>query len=119
MIKQKLKLEREKQFTQDEFAFKLGIDASNYNRRENGLTKIPKKEWDKMAKELNVKFEEIYEPEDGVYVINNENANGSHSGSHNIFNGFSEFAFETMKKYIQKLEEENQTLKAQLENFKV
>ena len=50
MVKQKLKLEREKQFTQDEFAFKLGIDASNYNRRENGHTKIPKKEWTRWQK---------------------------------------------------------------------
>ena len=70
-----------------------------------------------MAKELNVKFEEIYEPEDGVYVINNENTNGSHSESHNIFNGFNEFAFETMKKYILILEQENQTLKLQLKGF--
>ena len=63
-------------------------------------------------------MKKIYEPEDGVYVINNENANGNF-GNHNIFNGFNEFALETMKKYIQKLEEENQSLKAQIENFKV
>ena len=29
MIKQKLKELREKKFTQDEFAFKLGLDTSN------------------------------------------------------------------------------------------
>ena len=33
------------------------------------MTKISKKEWDKMAKELNVSLEQIYEPEDGVYVL--------------------------------------------------
>ncbi len=70
MVKQKLIDERTKRSTQAEFAFRLGMDTSNYGRRENGLTKISKKEWDKMAKELNVKFEEIYDPEDGVYVIN-------------------------------------------------
>ena len=118
MVKQKLKVAREKRFTQDEFAFKLGLETSNYNRRENGQTKISKREWDKMAKELNVKFEEIYEPEDGVYIINNENASGTYSGSHNNFANNDDFVFETMKKYISKLEEENTTLKATIAALK-
>jgi hypothetical protein len=46
-------------------------------------------------------------------VINNETANGNF-GNHNIYNGFNEFAFETMKKYIAKLEEENAQLKEHL-----
>ncbi len=66
-----------------------------------------------MAKELNVKLEEIYEPEDGVYIINNENANGNF-GNNNTYNSFNEFAFETMRKYILKLEEENEQLKNEL-----
>lgn len=115
MVKQKLIDKRkEKNLTQEEFAFILGLDTSNYNRRENGVTKISKKEWDKMAKELNVSLEDIYEPEDGIYVINNENANGEYSGSHNHFKSIDNFAYETMKKYIQKLEEENSSLKEQL-----
>jgi transcriptional regulator with XRE-family HTH domain len=117
MIKQKLIDERKKRFTQEEFAYKLGMDTSNYNRRENGLTKISKKEWDKMAKELDVKFEEIYEPEDGVYVINGDYAHGNF-GSGGTFNNFSEFAFETMKKYIGKLEEEITLLKTENQSLK-
>jgi transcriptional regulator with XRE-family HTH domain len=114
MIKQRLIDKRkERNLTQEEFAFKLGIETSNYNRRENGVTKISKKEWDKMAKILETTLEEIYEPEDGVYIINNENATGSF-GNNNTFNGFNEFAFETMKKYILKLEEENTLLKERL-----
>ena len=114
MIKQKLKEAREKKFTQEDFAYKLGMETSNYNRRENGVTKISKSEWDKMAKLLGVKLEEIYEPEDGVYIINNENASGNYSGSHNHFGINNDFVFETMKKYIIKLEEEIAQLKAQL-----
>jgi len=107
MIKQKLIDKRkERNLTQEEFAYRLGIETSNYSRRENGITKISKKEWDKMAKLLDTTLDEIYEPEDGVYVINNENANGNF-GNNNTYNNFNEFAFETMKKYIQKLEEEN------------
>lgn len=113
MIKQRLIEERKKRFTQEEFAFKLGMDTSNYNRRENGQTKISKKEWDKMAKELDVNFEEIYEPEDGVYIIQGDYAHGNF-GNGGTFNNFSDFALETMKKYIKKLEEENQRLNEEL-----
>lgn len=66
------------------------------------------------AKLLHCTLEEIYEPEDGVYVINNENASGNYSGSHNHFGAKDDFVFETMKKYIQKLEEEIAVLKEQL-----
>ncbi len=114
MIKQKLKEYRESKFTQEEFAFKLGIQTSNYNRRENGVTKISKREWDAMAKLLNCNLEDIYEPEDGVYIINNENASGEYSGSHNHFGSNSDFVFDTLKKYIAKLEEENAALKKKL-----
>jgi transcriptional regulator with XRE-family HTH domain len=113
MIKQKLIDKRkERNLTQEEFAYKLGIETTKYNRRENGVTKISKKEWDKMAKVLETTLEEIYEPEDGVYIINGDNAHGNF-GSNHTFNNFSEFAFETMKKYIVKLEQENELLKAE------
>ena len=106
MIKQKLFDKRkERNLTQEEFAAKLGMETSNYNRRENGVTKISKKEWDMIAKILQTTLDEIYEPEDGVYVINGDYAHGNF-GNNNTFNANSEFVFDTMKKYIQKLEEE-------------
>ena len=114
MIKQKLiDVRKTKNLTQEEFTFKLGLDTSNYNLRENGVTKISKAEWDKMAKILETSLDEIYKPEDGVYVINGDYAHGNF-GNNGTFNTNSEFVFETMKKYIQKLEEENAALKAQL-----
>jgi transcriptional regulator with XRE-family HTH domain len=107
MIKQRLTNKRvERNISQEKFADLLGISQSQYNRRENGVTKISKKEWDKMAKVLDTTLEEIYEPEDGVYIINNQNASGDYSGSHNHFGNNNEYVFETMKKYICKLEEE-------------
>jgi transcriptional regulator with XRE-family HTH domain len=114
MIKQKLSDKRKERFTQEDFAFKLGMDTTNYNRRETGVTKISKREWDLMAKELDVKLEDIYEPEDGVYIMQVESASGKFSGSQNFFTGQDEFVFETMKKYIAKLEEENEFLKEQV-----
>ena len=110
MIKAKLKKMREQKFTQEEFAHLLEMETSNYNRRENGITKISKREWDKMAKLLACYLDEIYEPEDGVYIINGDHAQGNF-GNNGTFNGKDDFVFDTMKKYILKLEEENFQLK--------
>jgi len=90
----------------------MGIEQSQYSRRESGTVRMSKKEWDALAKTLDTTLEEIYEPEDGVYIINNENANGNF-GNHNIYHAHSEFALDTMKKYIEKLEEENRLFKAE------
>ena len=68
-------------------------------------------------KELDVKFEEIYDPEDSVYAINGDYAHGNFGNNH-TFNANSEFVFETMKKYILKLEEENASLKAEIAGLK-
>jgi len=111
MIKQKLiNKRRERSLSQEDMAFKMDIEQSQYCRRENGKTKISKKEWSLMSKILETPLEDIYEPRDGVYVINNETANGNF-GNHNIYNAHSELAIETMKKYIAKLEEEIINLK--------
>lgn len=91
------------------------METSNYNRRENGITKINKREWDKMAKLLACNLEEIYEPEDGVYVTNGDYAHGNF-GNGGTFNANDSFILETLKKYIAKLEEENAQLREQLKN---
>ena len=115
MIKQKL-LNRRKEIgkSQEDVAFAMGIEQSQYSKREAGQIKITKKEWETLAKILMCTLEDIYEPEDGIYVINNENANGNF-GNNNIYNAFNEFAFETMRKYITKLEEEITVLKEKLQ----
>ena len=117
MIKQKLINKRmERNISQEDFSSLLGITQSQYSRRENGITKISKKEWDKMAKILDTNLETIYEPEDGIYIINNENANGNYSGSQNHFHQIPDYVLETMRKYIQQLEEDNKDLKEKLTN---
>ena len=59
------------------------------------------------------KIHEINDPEDGVYDINSDYAH-SNFGNNSTFNANSEFVFDTMKKYIQKLEEEIVVLKKEL-----
>lgn len=114
MIKQKLiNKRREKGFSQEDIADKLALEQSQYSRRESGMIRISKKEWDTLTKILEVPLEAIYEPHDGVYVINKENSNVDLDNYKN-YRAHSELALETMKKYIQKLEEENLELKNKL-----
>ncbi len=119
MVKQKLANRRlEKNITQEKMGDLLGITQSQYNRRETGVTKLTKKEWDKMAQILDTTLENIYEPEDGMYIINNENANGNYSGSQNHFHQLPDHVLETMRKYIAKLEEENKSLTEEILRLK-
>ncbi|WP_157844665.1 helix-turn-helix transcriptional regulator [Chryseobacterium sp. Leaf201] len=113
MIKKKLlEKRRQKDITQEDLAFKLGMDTSSYNRRENGITKISRKEWEKIARELKVPVEEIYEPDDGIYVIQNNNP--EINDPDDPYKALSQYTLEVLKKYISKLEEENRELKTEL-----
>lgn len=119
MIKQKLiKLREERRISQSEIAKLLGITQPQYSRRESGITRISKKEWDKMAKILNTDLESIYEPEDGVYIINEGSPSQNYSHSHNYFHQLPDYVLDTMKKYIERLEEENKELKEELSRLK-
>jgi len=114
MIKQKLINKRnEKNKTQEEIAYLLGITQSQYSRRESGITKITKSEWNALIKIFDTNLETIYEPEDGIYILNNEKK--PHDPD-NKDNEYYEFTLEIMKKYIEKLEHENRHLKLQLES---
>ncbi|KQM29893.1 hypothetical protein ASE55_17135 [Chryseobacterium sp. Leaf201] len=113
VIKKKLlEKRRQKDITQEDLAFKLGMDTSSYNRRENGITKISRKEWEKIARELKVPVEEIYEPDDGIYVIQNNNP--EINDPDDPYKALSQYTLEVLKKYISKLEEENRELKTEL-----
>lgn len=55
-------LRRQAGHTQDSFAEILGIPASTYNTYENSTRNVPKERAEKIARELNVKVEEIFLP---------------------------------------------------------
>ena len=115
MIKQKLITKRiEKNKTQEEIAHLLGMTQSQYSRRESGITKITKSEWHSLAKILGTNMEAIYEPEDGIYILNNEKSTSNTNSQNTDYNNFT---LDVMKKYIEKLEYENRYLKSQLEKF--
>ena len=113
MTKNKLQEKRiSKKLSQEYMANSLGMDVSNYSRRENGQTKISKNEWMKMAKLLDVPLEDIFEDEEGIVFIFNDQA----TGNGNIVTNYSipQYIMEHQKKYIEKLENEITALQAQI-----
>lgn len=100
-----------KGLSQEEVANLLGMEQSNYSRKENGHTAIHPTEWEKLAKALDTTVDEIFEPQNGVYIVNNDNASGTYAGSQNHFYNIPEYILNSLQKYIEKLENEIKELK--------
>jgi len=105
-----------KGYSQECMAAYLNINKSSYSRKENGEIHIHNYEWKKLSEVLEVPFEEIYESEDGMIFIFNDNStgNGNNVTNYTIPNS----VWESQKKYIEKLEEENQNLKDEIIRLK-
>lgn len=113
MIKQKLLDARlRKGFSQEELADRIGMSQTNYSRRENGLTRISDKEWDRLAKELEVEKDDIFEEDNPYIVYKNNKGNSFNSGT--IYFNIPDFVLE----HIELLKEQNQFLKKELENYR-
>ena len=104
---------KSKGFSQQQLAEKLCMDVSNYNRREKGQAKITTSEWEKLATILEKPVEDIFESEEATFIICKDQSVGIIHGTNNVYT-VPEFLMESQRKYIQKLEEEIQTLKEQL-----
>ena len=118
MEKRKLFEERVKKgFSQLNIADELGIDESNYCRREKGLAKISIEEWEKLSQILNVEIEDIYESEETNLFICKDSASSNLQGI-NVY-AVPKDMLETQQKYIQKIEKENQKLEEENSTLKI
>ncbi len=113
MIKEKLLDARlKKGLSQEELADLIGMSQPNYSRRENGLKKISDAEWTKIAKELKVKKEDIFEEENQTIIYKNIKGNSFNSGNIHYFN-VPDFVME----HIELLKAQNSELKEKLKKF--
>lgn len=113
MLKKKLLEARlNKGFSQEEMADLIGMTQPNYCRREKGLKKISDIEWIKIAKELGVKKEDIYE----LDSISNESKNvkGNDLSKIHYYN-IPDFVVD----HIELLKEENRELKEKLKKYEI
>ena len=119
MIQEKLKtLRKERGISQEKMAKILSTDPSNYSRKERGETRIHDEEWQKLAAALEVPVEDI-KNEEAKFSFQFDNSTfHDHSGSNITYSNVPDFFLETQKKYIEKIEQENQLLKQENERLK-
>lgn len=107
-----LKARLNKGFSQEEMADLIGMTQPNYCRREKGLKKISDIEWTKIARELGVNKEDIYQADNNgkdSAIIKENNSDKIH-----YFN-VPDFVIE----HIEFLKEENRVLKEKLKKNKI
>lgn len=110
MVKRKLQEIRiKKGYSQEEIADLLGMTQPNYSRKENGITRIPPKEWEFIARKLDVNVEDIFEQDETTVIYKNNRGNSFNSGTINI--NVPEFVLE----YIELLKKENELLKEEIQ----
>jgi len=115
MIQEKLKtIRKQKGKSQVQLAKILSTDTSNYSRKERGEVRIHDDEWEKLAAALDVPVEDLKEKETKFSLQFDNSTFHDHSGSNITYSNVPDFFLETQKKYIEKLEQEIQSLK--LEN---
>lgn len=111
MVKQKLINKRKFQkISQENMAFYMGINQSQYCRRENGITKISKNEWYKIAEILKTVLIEIYESEDSLYSNYEIDSSCRDAPNDQLLDAETDL----LTNYIQKLEIENKSLKEEV-----
>lgn len=85
----------------------------NYCKKENGNSPITKKEWELLAKKLEVQVEDIFEKEEPkTYIYKNIKGNSFNSGTINI--NVPDFVMN----YLQLLEKKNLLLEEELLKLK-
>jgi len=110
---------KRRNISQERMADILSMDVSNYNRREKGTAKISLPEWQKIAEVLEVPIEDIFENEESLVFIFNDNSTGNGNGIGNTNNyNIPLSLWESQKKYIDKLEAEIEALKAEIAKYK-
>lgn len=110
-----LRARTQKGLTQDEIAVLANMDQSTYGRKEKGVSKITSNEWKKLASILDVPLKEIFESEESSVVISNDNSpNSKVMANSSEYCNVPEYVLESLKNYIQKLEDENNVKEREL-----
>ena len=114
MQKSKLiKARNRRGYSQEYMADILSMDVSNYSRRESGQIKISAEQWQTLAQKLNVPLEDIYEADENLIFIFNDNP----TNCGNIVTNYSlpQDILDMYKKHIDALEQEIYYLKELLQ----
>ncbi|MDR2147542.1 MAG: helix-turn-helix domain-containing protein [Tannerella sp.] len=118
MQKTKLRnIRQSKGYTQQQLADVIYTDVSNYSRKENGITAIIPKEWDKLAAFLQVERDDIFEEDEKQVSIVYENSTLTEN-SGNLFSTYyniPDSLLKNLQDFIAYLQKENQRLTQELD----
>lgn len=114
-------LRKQRGFTQEYMSNVLATDVSNYSRKESGSVKIYDEEWEKLAKALDVKVDEIKEEKEASVIQNltfNDSSSNTQSGNYNQYFNIPEYILENQQEYIKILKEQIDSLKREVKTLK-
>ncbi len=117
LLKKLIEARKASGFTQATLCEKISMEQTTYSRKENGRSPMTEAEWIRIAKALSVKVDDIKEI---VQVDSSINDNYTAVNNPKEVEQVSilKSSYDTMIKYIAKLEEQNATLKAQIASDK-
>ncbi|MCU7615796.1 helix-turn-helix transcriptional regulator [Chryseobacterium sp. PBS4-4] len=118
MVKNKLIQARKAKYTQENMAKILHMTQSQYQRREKGEIKISDEEWERIAKALDTKVEDIKENDSNLQINNYDNQSSNYSASNNYFHNIPDYILENQQDYINLLKKEIQNLKEEIITLK-
>ena len=102
-LHEKVKFYREsKKLSQDSVAYNLGLDQSQYSRRENGTIQFKSDEISKLCETLEISPMELFNSESVIF--NNTNQQGSNFGQ------YISFPEELQKQYELRLQEKDEMI---------
>lgn len=102
-------------YTQEQMASKIAMEQTTYSRKERGKSPINDDEWIKLAKILEVNVDDIKDVE--PIITKNENCTFNDNSIGIQYISIPQEVLDTVLKYNKKLEEENKSLKEQLNKF--
>lgn len=111
-----IELRRAKKITQNQMAKNIHMEQTTYSRKERGKSPISNDEWDRLAKVLDVPVEEI-KSETVPVTIKNENCTFNDNIGIQYVN-IPQNVFDIIIKYNTKLEEENKSLKEEVNKLR-
>ena len=117
MIHEKLiDLRKSKGLTQEQMAKLIAMEQTTYSRKETGKSPITNEEWQRFAKALEVSLEDI--KEENKISLKNENCTFNDSTVGIQYVNIPQNVLDIIIKYNQKLENENKSLKEEVESLK-
>lgn len=112
-------LRKQRGYTQEYMSNIIATDVSNYSRKESGDVRIFDDEWEKLAKALDVKVEDIKEERKMGNTVNFTDSS-TNSGTAILNNHYNipDYILENQQEYIALLKQQIEDLKKENEKLK-